>query len=215
MLRKATMICSGTCLVAALGLTTAVAQFQEKSDFERGKALYTSLCQRCHGPDGDAISYPGVVPVVGVERRLDEAEIVRTVSALALLRMGEKGVKKLRFGLDSSRKEVVAAATHALAHLTDVDGLVIEDLMDALRRTRSAAPAAEALAKMGKKAVPALVEGLSSKRERVRTWCCYALGKMSADAKEAVPALEKLAAEDSSPAVRDAADRALHWIRTG
>jgi HEAT repeat protein len=145
----------------------------------------------------------------------DKKETVRIVSALALLRMGEKGVRKLRFGLDSSRKEVVEAATRALAHLDDVDGLVIEDLMDALRRTRSAAPAAEALAKMGKRAVPALVEGLSSKSEQVRIWCCYALGKMSAGAKDAVPALEKLAGEDPSAAVRDAADRALHWIRTG
>jgi HEAT repeat protein len=161
------------------------------------------------GPDAD--------DAVGdlYEAMKDKAEIVRIVASLALLRMGEKGIRKLRFGLESSRKEVVAAATHALAHLEDVDGLVISDLMDALRRTRSAEPAAEALAKMGKKAVPALVEGLTSRRADVRRWCCYALGKISGGAKEAIPALEKLVKEDPIDDVREAADRALHWIRTG
>jgi rhodanese-related sulfurtransferase len=80
MFRKATMICRATCLVAFLGPTTPAAELQERSDFEKGKTLYRSLCQRCHGPDGDATSYPGVVPVVGVQRRLDEEEIVRVAA---------------------------------------------------------------------------------------------------------------------------------------
>jgi rhodanese-related sulfurtransferase len=80
MFRKAARVCSGTCLIASLGLTAPAAEPPEKSDVERGETLYLSLCHRCHGPDGDAMSYPGVVPVVGVARRLDKNEIVRVAA---------------------------------------------------------------------------------------------------------------------------------------
>jgi 3-mercaptopyruvate sulfurtransferase SseA len=80
MFPTATSVLGAACLIASFGVATSAAEAQNRSDVERGKTLYRSLCQRCHGPDGDAISYPGVVPVVGVERRLDEAEIVRVAA---------------------------------------------------------------------------------------------------------------------------------------
>lgn len=41
----------------------------------RGQSLYLSLCQRCHGGDGDAVDYPGVVPLAGIHLRLPDARI--------------------------------------------------------------------------------------------------------------------------------------------
>lgn len=40
-----------------------------------GRTIYASLCQRCHGPDGSDVSYPGIVPLEGIGRRLSESEI--------------------------------------------------------------------------------------------------------------------------------------------
>jgi 3-mercaptopyruvate sulfurtransferase SseA len=80
MFRTATRVFGGTCLIAVLGLTTLASEPPETSDVERGKTLYRSLCLRCHGPEGDETSYPGVMPVVGVERRLEKAEIVRVAA---------------------------------------------------------------------------------------------------------------------------------------
>jgi rhodanese-related sulfurtransferase len=43
----------------------------------RGESLYVSLCQRCHGSDGAATDYPGVIPLDGITRRLPSGEIAR------------------------------------------------------------------------------------------------------------------------------------------
>lgn len=43
----------------------------------RGQTIYNSLCQRCHGSDGDSIDYPRIVPLAGIAKRLDQTEIPR------------------------------------------------------------------------------------------------------------------------------------------
>ncbi len=43
----------------------------------KGESLYVSLCQRCHGSDGAATDYPGVIPLDGITRRLPSREIAR------------------------------------------------------------------------------------------------------------------------------------------
>lgn len=80
MRRTNTMIWRRTWFIAALGLASLADGLQEERDVEKGGTLYSSLCQRCHGAKGDDTSYPGVVPVVGVHRRLDKEEIVRVAA---------------------------------------------------------------------------------------------------------------------------------------
>ena len=64
------------------------------------------------------------------------------------------------------------------------------------------------------KAVPILTKALEeSDRERVRTEVAATLGEIGPAAKEAIPALEKRAKEDESPAVREACEAALKKIR--
>lgn len=38
-------------------------------DLESGRRSYSLLCMQCHGDDGDAVSYAGVLPVAGISRR--------------------------------------------------------------------------------------------------------------------------------------------------
>ena len=80
MYRTRTMIWRRMWFLVLLGLATLAAGLQEESDVDKGGTLYRSLCQRCHGTEGDDTSYPGVVPVVGVHRRLDKEEIVRVAA---------------------------------------------------------------------------------------------------------------------------------------
>ena len=51
-----------------------------------GRSIYQSLCQRCHGADGedgddgddgDDTSYPGIVPLSGIVKRIERSEIPR------------------------------------------------------------------------------------------------------------------------------------------
>lgn len=41
----------------------------------KGRGLYVSLCERCHGADGSETSYPNIVPLDGIDRRLDEEDV--------------------------------------------------------------------------------------------------------------------------------------------
>jgi rhodanese-related sulfurtransferase len=48
---------------------------EESSRAARGEAIYATLCLRCHGESGDDTSYPGIVPLAGIGRRLPDGEI--------------------------------------------------------------------------------------------------------------------------------------------
>jgi hypothetical protein len=43
--------------------------------WRHGAQIYASQCARCHGPDGNQASYPGVKPLAGLGLRKTEAEI--------------------------------------------------------------------------------------------------------------------------------------------
>lgn len=78
---------SSAAAVTALGFCLAIAtetspvkpvspeQSSERTLLTRGASLYTGLCRRCHGDDGDAVDYPGIVPLAGIDLRLPPGEI--------------------------------------------------------------------------------------------------------------------------------------------
>jgi HEAT repeat protein len=73
-------------------------------------------------------------------------------------------------------------------------------------------PAVDALAKIGPKAVPDLVNGLYQRQAQVRLTSAMALGRIGPPAKEAIPMLGKLLRDQSSE-VRKAASEALLKIQ--
>jgi len=58
-------------------LLLAASFFQPKSEDLRakGRTLYSSLCQRCHGETGDDVGYPGISPLSGITLRIPVKDI--------------------------------------------------------------------------------------------------------------------------------------------
>jgi rhodanese-related sulfurtransferase len=46
-------------------------------ELRQGETLYSSFCQRCHGPDGDDIDYPNIIPLSGFGRRPMEGRVAQ------------------------------------------------------------------------------------------------------------------------------------------
>jgi hypothetical protein len=56
--------------VAAYAIAAAIfVQGAAEAAHDRGMQTYTLLCSQCHGADGDAIAYAGVLPLAGINRR--------------------------------------------------------------------------------------------------------------------------------------------------
>lgn len=78
--------------------------------------------------------------------------------------------------------------------------------------------AAQALGTIGPKAkssIPALVAQLTDREPVVVGWCIWALGRMEDNALQAVPMLEKIAADTNQPEpLKQAANKAIEQIKT-
>jgi rhodanese-related sulfurtransferase len=69
--RRLTALLLTALLLTALLLTAvpALSQAPAADDLEAGKRSYSLQCAQCHGEDGDAVGYAGIVPVAGIKRR--------------------------------------------------------------------------------------------------------------------------------------------------
>lgn len=72
--------------------------------------------------------------------------------------------------------------------------------------------AASALGRIGKDAVPSLINALKDENEQVRFYAAVALGLIGKDAKEAVSSLKVIAANDPAHAVKAVARQAVRKI---
>ena len=70
-------------------------------------------------------------------------------------------------------------------------------------------------AKLAETAVPAFTKSLTAEQDFLRAESANSLGMLGAAAKSALPALKKAAQSDTSPAVRDAATKAIAAISGG
>jgi hypothetical protein len=54
-----------------LAVATLIAEVSSRSqeDLAAGRQSYTSLCQQCHGADGDSVEYAEILPIAGINRR--------------------------------------------------------------------------------------------------------------------------------------------------
>jgi rhodanese-related sulfurtransferase len=68
------------CFLAILVFAAALSKPDSEELAATGRSLYVSLCQRCHGENGDLDGYPGIVPLSGITLRLPRDEIA-TLSA--------------------------------------------------------------------------------------------------------------------------------------
>lgn len=76
--------------------TTQDAMLEEIRLWQRGQALYTSYCERCHGPDGTDTNYPGTRSMAGIGNRKSEAEIIEISGRAASVDMSAFSKRDLR-----------------------------------------------------------------------------------------------------------------------
>ncbi len=121
-------------------------------------------------------------------------------------------ISLLAAALNSKQAPVRLAAARGLADLKPSPELVIPAIKEALQNAdkTTVANALQALAALGKPAVPFMIESL--KFEQSRPAVARILGHIGPDAKQAVPALTAIAADDQSIPARCEALMALGAI---
>jgi HEAT repeat protein len=103
----------------------------------------------------------------------------------------------------------------AIAALGEIGGKESAgDLIGMFEFSDLQAKTVEALAKLGKNAVPELIKALGNSRPAVRLGAAEALGKIGLDAEKALPELKKMARFEKSAPVREAAGIAVEKIQS-
>jgi HEAT repeat protein len=131
-----------------------------------------------------------------VQALQDQQTTVRQAAAEALADVGltaSSAVPALLEALGGKDPELRWRAAAALGKISPREKRVVERLIETLEKNedlRTRAAAASALSRAGsegKRAVPALLQGL--RVEQVRPWACWALGEIKAEPDQVVPAL--------------------------
>lgn len=104
------------CILAAAGCAT-VAAAAEPPTFSKGRgfdersgaALYRSICQGCHQPDGQGAHGAGVYPPLALDANLTSPRYV-----IAVLLRGRKNMPPFASSLDD--EQIAAVATYVRTH---------------------------------------------------------------------------------------------------
>jgi hypothetical protein len=138
----------------------------------------------------------------------------RRRAAAALGRLGPaagEAVEHLLKALDDPDEAVRWWATSSLGDLGPAGSSAVPALVDLLKDETIRFAAIEALAKLGPREVPSLVNALRDPNPLVRLGAVEALGQIGPDAREAYPAIHPLL-NDADRRVRESASKALENI---
>lgn len=145
------------------------------------------------------------------EREVEEARLKTEAEAEAKAQ-NDARVKAILADLKSPDANLRKAALRDIGVLGDRAKEAVADLVALLDDNLSRAPAAKALAGIGKAAVPELLKGMRSQNFFVRQYCAIALGQIGPDANAATATLRSVAINDPSPTVREAAEAAVRKV---
>jgi hypothetical protein len=129
------------------------------------------------------------------------------------VRQRDERAKRIATDLRSDIPKTRRAAIKAAGELGEQGNQVAARLVAILADKDDRDTAFDALVRIGKPAVPDLIKGLDNKNQFVRLWSAHALGRIGADASDAVPMLMERSRSDASINVRDGAKAALVKIR--
>ncbi len=125
------------CLLAAAACASAAAEpptFSKGRGFDErsGEALYRSVCQGCHQPEGQGARGAGVYPTLAHDGNLTSRRYV-----IAVLLRGRKNMPAFASSLDD--EQVAAVATYVRTHFGNDDGEAITapEVADLRTSTRS------------------------------------------------------------------------------
>ena len=154
--------------------------------------------------------------------RLSEAMLkesnreLRSNIAQALVRIGpdaKESVPALSQMLRQKDSEARKCAATVLAAIGPEGNQAATDLIDAFEDRSVIDPVSDALASIGKPAVPVLIKALTDRRPNVRLGVVVALGKVGPNAQPAVLALSRRVTEDRHSEIRSAARISLRRIQ--
>jgi HEAT repeat protein len=142
----------------------------------------------------------------------DKAAVAEALHLLA--EMGEPAVPALTEALRNPEGRVLAASI--LAHIGPPAKAAVPELIEIAKTDKNPAAKREALMALGsiggaEAGASVATAALGDPDEKVVIAACYALAKMGPAAKEAVPALKKLA-ESGDDAIREEAGKALKAV---
>ncbi len=192
--------------VVALGEVKCVAAVDGITPFLGHKDGRMRFCAaRALGQIGDRRALPGLKKMMTEDKhRRNRAEAAR-----ALGKLGDRSVvPALRAQLGERSHGLAAAAAKSLYDLGDPQGLkALREMFGKRSEYSHYHPTSDALAEMGQKAVPIVMEGLvDPKNRRLRENAAVAVKVIGASCADRVLAL----LGDARPYVRHAAARALH-----
>jgi HEAT repeat protein len=165
--------------------------------------------------DGSALA-PLLIALADPDHAL-RAEAARALGSLDSPEAIPALVQALRHDADAATREAAAWAL-GLIGTDDVIDPLLESLADSAETPSVRGQAAESLSgARNARAIPSLIAALDDPSPEVRYWAAFALGELSA--QDALPALERLAANDTAIAdrhgsVADEARAAIAIIRS-
>jgi hypothetical protein len=142
---------------------------------------------------------------------VDDDPYVAEVVASALVHLGDVGVRALTAALDADTDEKISpSAVRALGSCGD-KGIPTLIRLIGRHRHSTALSATTTLGWMGKAAVPALKEAVSSDDANTRYWSLEALRQIGGNAADALPAIEKCLTDDDQR-VRQQAFSTMYYV---
>jgi HEAT repeat protein/S1-C subfamily serine protease len=145
----------------------------------------------------------------------DPDPFVRRIALEALAKYGpdaKPAVAALRDVLHGKDKGLQLAALNVVVQLGEAGADVVPEVIEILAEPVLKETAVTALVKIGKPAIPALVEALRDNNPKIRAGACRALGDIGPDAKTASTIQLNGLQRDKDVDVRDAATDALRKI---
>jgi HEAT repeat protein len=149
--------------------------------------------------------------LAGTKEPTQRASLIASLGRLGPV--AAEAIPQLRSSLRDNDPRVVRAAATALGEMGESSESASKDLIVVLGRNGEPFDAAvEALAKIGKPAVPELAKSVKGVNAQVQIGCAKALAKIGPDAKSAVASLLQ-ASKSKSPEVRAAVKEALDSVQ--
>lgn len=144
----------------------------------------------------------------------DKSLRINAITALEGLGVEAKAaIPELMKLLRNGDKDVQFAACSALGAIGPDAKEAVPKMLALIEEKTQVTQVADALEKIGKVAVPALIKALADNQDWVRYGACEALGRIGPDAEAALPALKGRFDKDRNFEVRAAAGRAARKIK--
>jgi HEAT repeat protein len=164
------------------------------------------------GSIGGKTVQPALGQLINMLDAKRKSEVIATINALGNMGpMAAQALPKLKDKMTSTSWRIRAATAETMGKIGDPDGSITETLINSLMDDKIRHALINALADIGKPALPQLKQALSDDMGSIRQGAVAALGIMGKEAQSAIPDLKQLA--QKHPEMKDAIANAIELIQ--